>query len=224
MTLLGISNCILDSEGKFNINEFFVFTSNGIKILYKQFTPGELFLKNSKILIKSVVEPILRKNVMRMHSKLIMKPKNIQVNTIILSNTKILFMFKNDLAFVTISPTKTSSDYLRLITSHFLVSFLNFNLGIDESITELDLLTEGLDYKTKIHKNLVSVFLFERYFMKSLKENFEKFFFDHIRHEEIGSPTIKFKNLYIIDLNSQKLIYDMAELCGSKKKQKNLQK
>lgn len=54
--------------------------------------------------------------------------------------------------------------------------------------------------------------MFETYFVKSLTLHYIKIFDIIIKKEEMFLSQIKFKNMYVIDLSSNELLFDMVSM------------
>lgn len=58
------------------------------------------------------------------------------------------------------------------------------------------------------------------YFVKHITLHFERVFQFLIRKEEMYLSYIKFKNMYVVDLSTQEIIFDMLSLRNSNKNKK----
>jgi hypothetical protein len=54
--------------------------------------------------------------------------------------------------------------------------------------------------------------IFEVYFLKGLTNHFEKVSRHLYKKEEMYLSTIKFKNMYIVEINSKTILFDLLEL------------
>jgi hypothetical protein len=150
---------------------------------------------------------------------------------------KILFLIKNNFILVGTFPFTSSIQFQRLLLMHIFIALINFK---GDFISCVDKLNEYVDYDNNIYINLKSfydnkkssitskdtndileILIFEYYFLKSLINHFLKVFNEMFRKKDVNLKQIKLKNVYLLDVNSNKVILDMVKIQGSKNNQKN---
>lgn len=218
--------------------DFFLFNQSGICILEKQIKT--LFAdiseyNNYKLIIKRLSHTLL------MNYQNI-KPNDNLENEFIFKNIqnekyKILFMIKNNFILVGTFPYSSSIQFQRLLLMHIFIALINFK---GDFISCVDKLNEYEDYDNNNYMNLktfydnkkstiiskdtndiLEILIFEYYFLKSLINHFLKVFNEMFRKKDVNLKQIKLKNVYLLDVNSNKVILDMIKIQGGKSSQKN---
>ena len=219
--------------------DFFLFNQSGICVLEKQI----------KILFQDITEYNNYKLfIKRISHTLLMNYQNIKPNDNSLENEfifkniqnekcKILFLIKNNLILVGTFPFSSSIQFQRLLLMHIFIALINFK---GDFISCVEKLNEYEDYEGNNYMNLKSFYndkksiitskdtndilemlIFEYYFLKSLINHFLKVFNELFRKKDVNLKQIKLKNVYLLDVNSNKLILDMVKIQGNKNSQKN---
>ena len=219
--------------------DFFLFNQSGICVLEKQI----------KILFQDITEYNNYKLfIKRISHTLLMNYQNIKPNDNSLENEfifkniqnekcKILFLIKNNLILVGTFPFSSSIQFQRLLLMHIFIALINFK---GDFISCVEKLNEYEDYDGNNYMNLKSFYndkksiitskdtndilemlIFEYYFLKSLINHFLKVFNELFRKKDVNLKQIKLKNVYLLDVNSNKLILDMVKIQGNKNSQKN---
>ena len=220
--------------------DFFLFNQSGICVLEKQIKT--LFAdisqyNNYKLLIKRISHTLL------MNYQNIKPNDNTLENEFIFKNIqnekcKILFMIKNNFILVGTFPFTSSIQFQRLLLMHIFIALINFK---GDFILCVDKLNEYEDYDNNNYLNLktfydnkkstitskdtndiLEILIFEYYFLKSLINHFLKVFNEIFRKKDVNLKQIKLKNVYLLDVNSNKVILDMVKIQGSKNNQKNI--
>lgn len=218
--------------------DFFLFNQSGICVLEKQIKT--LFAdiseyNNYKLIIKRLSHTLL------MNYQNI-KPNDNLENEFIFKNIqnekyKILFMIKNNFILVGTFPYSSSIQFQRLLLMHIFIALINFK---GDFILCVDKLNEYEDYDNNNYMNLktfydnkkstiiskdtndiLEILIFEYYFLKSLINHFLKVFNEMFRKKDVNLKQIKLKNVYLLDVNSNKVILDMIKIQGGKSSQKN---
>ena len=203
-----------------------------IKILFQDITE----YNNYKLFIKRISHTLL------MNYQNIKPNDNSLENEFIFKNIqnekcKILFLIKNNLILVGTFPFSSSIQFQRLLLMHIFIALINFK---GDFISCVEKLNEYEDYEGNNYMNLKSFYndkksiitskdtndilemlIFEYYFLKSLINHFLKVFNELFRKKDVNLKQIKLKNVYLLDVNSNKLILDMVKIQGSKNSQKN---
>ena len=219
--------------------DFFLFNQSGVCVLEKQIKT--LFnnmseYNNYKLIIKRISHTLL------MNYQNIKPYDNTLENEFIFKNIqnekcKILFLIKNNFILVGTFPFTSSIQFQRLLLMHIFIALINFK---GDFISCVDKLNEYVDYDNNIYINLKSfydnkkssitskdtndileILIFEYYFLKSLINHFLKVFNEMFRKKDVNLKQIKLKNVYLLDVNSNKVILDMVKIQGSKNNQKN---
>ena len=149
---------------------------------------------------------------------------------------KITFLIINNIVLVGTFPHTSSTQFQRLLLIHIFVALFNFKgdlIPIIEKMNESEEYDKNnfINLKTYYNKNLnvassetndfLEILIFEYYFLKSLIIHFSKVFNEMFKKEYLHLKQTKFKNLYILDINSSKVILDMCKIQGNKNNQKN---
>ena len=203
-----------------------------IKILFQDITE----YNNYKLFIKRISHTLL------MNYQNIKPNDNSLENEFIFKNIqnekcKILFLIKNNLILVGTFPFSSSIQFQRLLLMHIFIALINFK---GDFISCVEKLNEYEDYEGNNYMNLKSFYndkksiitskdtndilemlIFEYYFLKSLINHFLKVFNELFRKKDVNLKQIKLKNVYLLDVNSNKLILDMVKIQGNKNSQKN---
>ena len=219
--------------------DFFLFNQSGVCVLEKQIKT--LFnnmseYNNYKLIIKRISHTLL------MNYQNIKPYDNTLENEFIFKNIqnekcKILFMIKNNFILVGTFPFTSSIQFQRLLLMHIFIALINFK---GDFILCVDKLNEYEDYDNNNYLNLktfydnkkstitskdtndiLEILIFEYYFLKSLINHFLKVFNEIFRKKDVNLKQIKLKNVYLLDVNSNKVILDMVKIQGSKNNQKN---
>jgi len=218
--------------------DFFLFNQSGICVLEKQIKTLFADLSeynNYKLIIKRLSHTLL------MNYQNI-KPNDNLENEFIFKNIqnekyKILFMIKNNFILVGTFPYSSSIQFQRLLLMHIFIALINFK---GDFISCVDKLNEYEDYDNNNYMNLktfydnkkstiiskdtndiLEILIFEYYFLKSLINHFLKVFNEMFRKKDVNLKQIKLKNVYLLDVNSNKVILDMIKIQGGKSNQKN---
>lgn len=218
--------------------DFFLFNQSGICVLEKQIKTLFADLSeynNYKLIIKRLSHTLL------MNYQNI-KPNDNLENEYIFKNIqnekyKILFMIKNNFILVGTFPYSSSIQFQRLLLMHIFIALINFK---GDFISCVDKLNEYEDYDNNNYMNLktfydnkkstiiskdtndiLEILIFEYYFLKSLINHFLKVFNEMFRKKDVNLKQIKLKNVYLLDVNSNKVILDMIKIQGGKSSQKN---
>lgn len=219
--------------------DFFLFNQSGICLLEKQIQT--LFkdvneYNNYKLILKRVSHTFL------MNYQNIKPNDNTLENEFIFKNIqndkyKILFLIKNNFILVGTFPFSSSIQFQRLLLIHIFIALTNFK---GDFIQCGEKLNEYEDYDTNNYMNLKSfynnkkstitskdtndileILIFEYYFLRSLINHFLKVFNEMFRKKDVNLKQIKLKNVYLLDVNSNKVILDMVNIQGDKSSQKN---
>ena len=148
-----------------------------------------------------------------------------------LEKCKILFMIRNSNIFVSTFPIKSSSQFQRLLLIHIFIALVNFKgdsilamkkFNNYEKYNETDYInlkyfyTKNLNLISKEINDILELLIFENYFLKIIILHFSKVFNELFKKEYLNLNQTRFKNLYILDLNSSSIILDMVKIQGSK--------
>ena len=157
--------------------------------------------------------------------------KNIQNDKI-----KILFLIKNNNILVGTFPKSSSIDFQRLLLVHIFIALINFKgdfINIVKKINECEkydknnfinlkiFYKKNVNLATKETNDILEILIFEFYFLKSIILHFSKVFSEIFKKEDLNLKTTKFRNLYILDINSLSIILDMTKIQGERNNKKN---
>ena len=133
--------------------------------------------------------------------------------------------------FVGTFPVTSSTQFQRLLLIHIFLALINFK---GDSIQAMKKLNNYETYKKDSYINLKSFYnnnmnlpnkeindllellIFEYYFLKIIIIHFSKVFNEIFRKEFLNLNQTRFKNLYILDLESSSIILDMLKIQGVK--------
>ena len=156
-------------------------------------------------------------------------------NRFIINRYKIVIMTKSKIATVGIFSTNSSRGFQNLILIHLFISLINFK---GDSITKLNIINNYIinskiqtnnytfqDFQEEKNEEIINnnikgvtkidfleIALYEKYFLKSCILHFEKVFNFLTRKEDINLTFTKFLDLYIIDISSELLLFDLNEI------------
>ena len=156
-------------------------------------------------------------------------------NRFMVNRYKIVIMIKSKIATVGIFSTNSSRGFQNLILIHLFISLINFK---GDSITKLNIINNYInnskiqtnnytfqDFQEEKNEEIINnnikgvtkidfleIALYEKYFLKSCILHFEKVFNFLTRKEDINLTFTKFLDLYIIDISSELLLFDLNEI------------
>ncbi len=133
-----------------------------------------------------------------------------------LADQKLFFLAKDKLILCGDFSDHVNTYYMKLYLLHIYVSFINFNenlvlriqsedLDIYESFSE-DKSPATLNYKITEYLPLK---VFEGFIIPPMTSHFESVFKVLTKKEDISLSYIKFKNMYVVDLMNQEILFDM---------------
>ena len=202
-------------------------------IFEKNFENNSIFINeeqynNFKILIKKISIILLKNN---QNSELF------QFNRFIFNNWKIVILLKSKLALIGLFSINSSKSFQNLLLIHLYMSLINFK---GDSINKLNIIgkfnikTENNsnekcytfqkfieDNNDKIKKNEIKALttidflelsIYDKYFLKYCVIHFEQVFRAITKREDIDLTYTKFENLYIIDISSEQILFDLSGL------------
>ena len=144
---------------------------------------------------------------------------------------KILFLIRNNLILAGTFPVASSTQFQRLLLIHLFLALINFK---GDSITAMKKINNYETYDKNTYINLKSfynkklnlsnkeindileILIFENYFLKIIIMHFTKVFNEIFKKEFLNLNQTKFKNLYILDLETSSIILDMLKIQGNK--------
>ena len=227
------------------IYDFFIFNISGICILEKQFDSilkdTEKYM-NYKLLIKNIAHNLLmnsentkipkdESDVLNIASDKIIKENKFIFKSIKLEKCKILFLIRNNNIFVGVFYKNSSIEFQRLLLMHIFIALINYE---EDSFNIMNILNdcEQYDFRTfttlksfhnknlnisEENNNRISkLLLFEHYFLKIIIVHFYKVFNEMFKKEFLNLNQTRFKNLYILDIETSSLILDMRKIQGDK--------
>ena len=222
---------IINNNDNQNIYFYFLFIKSGLCIFEKKFENNNNILNNEedynnfKKFITIISTKLLNKN----NSDLFL------FNRFLFNKLKIVILLKSKLALVGIFPVKTSKGFQNLLLIHLYISLINFK---GDSINKINLINTNIQYKNndynnyslqqliednkeKIKKNeiqnisnidFLEISIYDKYFLKYCILHFENIFKIITKREDIDLSYTKFLNLYIIDISSDTLLFDLAQI------------
>ena len=151
---------------------------------------------------------------------------------------KILFLIKNSIILVGTFPKTSSTQFQRLLLIHIFIALINFKGDFLQLIKKLNENNDEYDkynfinlksfynktdsnISSKDSNDILETLIFENYFLKVLIINFSKIFNELFKKEDLNLKQTKFRNLYILEINSLSVILDMCKLQAEKSSKKN---
>ena len=152
-------------------------------------------------------------------------------NYFIINKYKITFLIKSKIALVGLFSFNTSTGYQNLLLIHLFISLINYK---GDSLTKLNIINSYI--KDKKYNNLqefqeenndiitnnkiqnvskgdfLEIFIYDKYFLKSCILHFEKVFEFLTKKEDINLKFTKFLDLYIIDISTDILLFDLNSI------------
>ena len=152
-------------------------------------------------------------------------------NYFIINKYKITFLIKSKIALVGLFSFNTSTGYQNLLLIHLFISLINYK---GDSLTKLNIINNYI--KDKKYNNLqeileenndiitnnkiqnvskgdfLEIFIYDKYFLKSCILHFEKVFEFLTKKEDINLKFTKFLDLYIIDISTDILLFDLNSI------------
>jgi len=136
-----------------------------------------------------------------------------------MNERKLFFLAKSNLVICGDFNESVNSYYIKLYLLHMYISFTNFNetlfdrIQVDEGLDK-DLYESFTDQdrpKTVSSKNseYLQLKIYEYFFIQPISSHFENIFKLLIKKEEISLSYIKFKNMYVVDLSNQDILFDL---------------
>ena len=227
------------------IYDFFIFNISGICILEKQFDSilkdTEKYM-NYKLLIKNIAHNLLmnsentkipkdESDVLNIASDKIIKENKFIFKSIKLEKCKILFLIRNNNIFVGVFYKNSSIEFQRLLLIHIFIALINYEedsfniMNILNDCEQYDINTfttlksfhnKNLNLSEENNNKISKLLLFEHYFLKIIIVHFYKVFNEMFKKEFLNLNQTRFRNLYILDIETSALILDMRKLQGDK--------
>ena len=152
-------------------------------------------------------------------------------NYFIINKYKITFLIKSKIALVGLFSFNTSTGYQNLLLIHLFISLINYK---GDSLTKLNIINSYIKDKkyntlqefqeenndiiinNKIQNvskgDFLEIFIYDKYFLKSCILHFEKVFEFLTKKEDINLKFTKFLDLYIIDISTDILLFDLNSI------------
>jgi len=213
--------------------------------LDKQFDPifkDEGKYLNYKLLIKNIAHNLLmsfqnckfprdESNVLNLGNSKIKNENKFIFKSIGLEKCKILFLIRNNNIFVGVFHKTSSIEFQRLLLIHIFIAIINYEEDSFNIMTKLNdceqydphafitlnsLYNKKLTLSDENNNSISKLLLFEHYFLKIIIVHFSKVFNEMFRKEFLNLNQTRFKNLYILDIETSALILDMRKIQGDK--------
>ena len=177
-----------------------------------------------KIIIQKIVLIIMNNNTNKNKEDLF------YFNRFLFNKFKITIMIKSKIALVGLFSLNSSRGFQNLLLMHLYISLINFK---GDSIIKLNLINNSKNfnsfsmYEFEQEKNeeiinnylkgvtkldFLEISIYNKYFLKSCILHFEKVFTALTKKEDINLTFTKFLDLYIIDISSEVLLFDLNEI------------
>ena len=226
----------MHSEEKNIIYYYFLFIKNGLCIFEKNLERnnniGDDEYNNLRKLVQKIVSNII--NISNNDNKNKNKEVMFCFNRFILNKYKISILVRAKIALVGIFSINSSRGFQNLLLIHLYISLINFK---GDSITKLNIINNYINNPNDItyysiqefqeEKNgeiinnnikgiskvdFLEIFLYDKFFLKYSILHFEKVFDYITKKEELNLTFTKFLDLYIIDISSENLLFDLNEI------------
>jgi hypothetical protein len=136
-----------------------------------------------------------------------------------MNERKLFLLSKNDIVLCGDFNESVNSFYIKLFLLHMYISFTNFNETLIDRIQTSEPMDQDLyetpsdndKPKTISSKNseYLQLKIYETFFIQPISTHFENVFKLLIKKEEISLSYIKFKNMYVVDLSNQDVLFDL---------------
>lgn len=148
-----------------------------------------------------------------------------------LEKCKILFLIRNNNILVGVFHKTSSIEFQRLLFIHIFIALINYEEDSFNIITKLNdcepydfhsfttlksLYNKKLNLSEEIINGISKLLLFEHYFLKIIISHFSKVFNEMFKKEFLNLNQTRFKNLYLLDIETSALILDMRKIQGDK--------
>jgi len=158
-------------------------------------------------------------------------------NRFIINKYKITIMIKSKIALVGIFSLNSSRGFQNLLLIHLYISLINFK---GDSITKLHMINNYINNSNKVdcfsfqefrdeqneeiinnnikgvsRMDFLELSIYDNYFLKSCIIHFENVFNILTKKEDINLTFTKFLDLYIIDISSENLLFDLSEIINN---------
>lgn len=219
----------LSNNNHNHIYFYFLFVKGGLSIFEKKIDNENIFkneeeFNNFKILIKKIATKCLNNN-----------SENTDIfmfNRFITDKLKIVILLKSNIALVGVFPLKSSKGFHNLLLIHLYISLINFK---GDSIKKLNLLSKYItnnnnnyytykefieenkdkisnnEYKNLSNIDFLEISIYDQYFLIYCIIHFNKVINLLLKREDIDLSYTKFINLYIIDISSEQLLFDLKK-------------
>lgn len=210
------------------ISDFLLFNQFGVCILHYKYQLAFPEKQYQKILIaiKNIAVFVIRQSG---------ESEEFCFNKIIVGNLKVYFLIKNKMAFVGVFQLSCDCSFAKLILVHMFIALLNFK---GDTIEKVSCLNDEEDEKTQRQKfltiqgvlsnnrsdlddfkttDLFEFLIYEMFFLKYIGVHFKKIFDNLFEPEEMYLSYFKFKNMYIVEIPTFKILLDWLKIKKSKK-------
>ena len=209
-----------------------MFNESGLCILEKQIETlfdNKTEYNNYKLIIKNISHTLLIN-----HSK---NDDDFIFKSFQSEKFKTLFLIRNNCILAGAFSPSSNTQYQRLLLIHIFIALINFKGDLFSIFKKFN---ENQEYDKNTYTNLkffyhskksnlsyketndiLEVLIFENYFLKSLINHFLKVFNEIFKKEDVNLKQIKLRNVYLLDVNSGKIILDMVKMQGGKGNKKN---
>ena len=215
-----------------NIYYYFLFNKTGICIFEKKIGNNSIFINEEqyndfKILIKKISVFLLINN---QNSELFL------FNRFLFGKYKLVILLKSKLSLIGLFSINSSKSFQNLLLIHLYMTLLNFK---GDSISKLNIIgkfnikTENnlddkcytfqqfiQDNQEKIKNSeikslstvdILELSIYDKYFVRYCIIHFEQVLKELTKREEIDLTYTKFENLYLIDISSEQILFDLCE-------------
>ena len=237
-TINTINNTKNNSINKNNkILNFYLFNSEGLCIFEKIYEKISLFPNeqqtylNLKLILKNISHKLLKSNE---------NTEDFIFYKLFFGKYKLVILLKSKIALIGLFSNSSTNYFQILLLIYLYIALLNFK---GDSIQKIDHLNKYFNYQNNLNdfvdlklfsennqerlknnelKNInnsdfLELFIYEKYFLKYLTQHFIKLYQYLFRKENFNLTCTKFKNLYILDINTEKIIFDLKKAQQSKK-------
>jgi len=136
-----------------------------------------------------------------------------------MNNRKIVFLAKSNIILCGDYNENVNNYYIKLHLLHMYISFTNFNETLFDRIQQEENFDKDLcesftdNNKPKMLSSRNSEYLqlkiYEHFFIQPISSHFENTFKSLIKKEEISLSFIKVKNMFVVDISNQNILFDL---------------
>ena len=202
----------MHSEEKNIIYYYFLFIKNGLCIFEKNLESinniGDDEYNNLRKLVQKIVSNII--NISNNDNKNKNKEVMFCFNRFILNKYKISILVRAKIALVGIFSINSSRGFQNLLLKNNPNDITCYSIQEFQEEKNGEIINNNIKGISKV--DFLEIFLYDKFFLKYSILHFEKVFDYITKKEELNLTFTKFLDLYIIDISSENLLFDLNEI------------